>query len=153
MEWELGKIARCPFRGYRVADRTPRRAAEPIIAAPGGSPIFPLNDAFRDQEGGFGKQVSCRRAPANPPFSLPLGLQTHLLTLLPPQLPAPLEVHFLHGCDLRGRRDMVSATPVSGRKCRPTMNDTTAGSAVQQSLSFPHPRPHHHQCHLHGRMR
>lgn len=34
---------------------------------------------------------------------LPLGLQAHLLALLPPQLPAPLEVHFLHDCDLQGK--------------------------------------------------
>lgn len=26
----------------------------------------------------------------------PFGLQAHLLPLLPPQLPAPLKVHFLH---------------------------------------------------------
>lgn len=91
----------------------------------------------------IGKQVSCRRAPSSIQLVcvLPLGLQTHLLALLPPQLPAPLEVHFLHGCDLRGRRDIVSATPFSGRKRRQTMNDTTAGSAVQQSLSFPHLHP------------
>lgn len=81
---------------------------------------------------------------------LPFGLQTHLLPLLPPQLPAPLKVHFLHdgGLKERHRREggvswgytacqCVSPTSVRGaniaRKCswgRPEANVPQAASGL-----------------------
>lgn len=67
---------------------------------------------------------------------LPLGLQAHLFALLPPELPAPLEVHFLHGCDLRAKRDIVSTTPVSRGKRRQTVNDTVRGQHCNNAFHF-----------------
>lgn len=79
-----------PLKGHRVADRTSLQAADPFVA--------PLEEASLCRREGLRTGTT-----SNFVEVLPLGLQAHLLALLPPQLPAPLEVHFLHDCDLQGK--------------------------------------------------
>lgn len=93
--WRVGEDCTFPLKGHHIADRTSLQAADLIVA-----PLQEANICQVVLSKTMG-EASWTGTTSNFVKVLPLGLQAHLLALLPPQLPAALEVHFLHGCDLQ----------------------------------------------------